>query len=252
MFKMPFTAMSLAGVFAASLAFTPIVAAQDQGYFTYVSFWAVPRSDWAAFEKQRTASDSTMQKLVADGTIVAWGDEVIRVHAENGYTHAEWMTATNRANLLKAIEVEWADATNSAFVATTKHHDEFLHTMAHGGKQASGATGYLRVVSWQAKPGAGEALEGYVMKTLKPNLDAEVAGGTIAMYNFDKQDIHADPPGAYFLAMLFPDGAAMDKFYADLAAAQKEDGTLGEVLENLTVVKEHRDDLGRVTAYQHK
>lgn len=65
-----------AAVFIGAIALgvaTP-AAAQDQGYYTYVSFWAVPRSDWAPFEKQEEASSSTMQKLVADGTIVAWGD----------------------------------------------------------------------------------------------------------------------------------------------------------------------------------
>ncbi|SRR6266567_3717856 len=253
MLKRFFTIASLASTVMLGLASLPApAAAQDQSYYTYVSFWAVPRSEWAAFEKQEEASNSTLQKLVADGTIVAWGDEAARVHEEDGYTHADWFTATSRANLLKALEVQWAGATNAAFVATTKHRDVFLQTLAHGGKTASGATGYIRVTDWKAKPGAESALEGYVMKTVKPRLDAAVANGTILMYNFDKEDIHSDAPGGYNLAIVFPNGEAIDKFFADLMAAGKEDPTVGQVLDGLTVAKEHRDGLGRVTAYQHK
>jgi hypothetical protein len=253
MFKRLFTVAPLACMVMLSLAFIPTpAAAQDQGYFTYVSFWAVPRSEWMAFEKQQKELGSTMQKLVTDGTIIAWGEDEARVHEENGYTHADFFTASSRANLLKALEIVWAGATNAAFVATTKHHDVFLNTLAHGGKTISEATGYLRVTFWQAKPGMAPALEGYVMKNLKPMLDKDVENGTLLMYNFDKEDVHTDSADAYNLALFFPNGEAIDKFFAELAAAEKADPTVGEVFENLTVAKAHHDTLGRVTAFEHK
>ena len=56
-----------------------------------------------------------------------------------------------------------------------------LETLAHGGKTSSGATGYVRVTFWQAKPGSEQALEGYVMKTVKPVLDAAVASANRAL-----------------------------------------------------------------------
>ena len=226
---------------------------QDQNYYTYVSQWAVPRGDWAAFEKEEKADEAIMQKLVSDGTIVAWGDEAARVHTVDGFTHADWFTATSRANLLKALEQLYANATNASFVATTKHADLFLHTLAHAGKTApAGTTGYLRVTFWQAKPGSGDALAGYVKSVVKPILDRDIANGTLLMYNFDEEDVHSTGPGGYNLALLFPDGASIDKFFDELAAAGKQDGTPEAVLDSLTVAKDHRDDLGRVTAYQHK
>lgn len=238
---------------ALGLTFVPSpAAAQDQNYYTYVSLWAVPRSDWAAFEKQDQVSASNMQKLVADGTIVAWGNENARVHQEDGYTYAEWFTATSRAALLKALENQWTGATNAAYVSTTKHHDLFLNTIAHGGKTASGGTGYIRVTYWKAKPGAEQALEAHVMKNIKPNLDSAVANGTLLMYNFDKEDVHTAEPGGYNLALVFPNGEAMDKFFSDLAARGKEDPATGQTLSNLTVEEAHRDTFGRVTAYGHK
>ena len=253
MFKRFFAPGLLLCAVAASVAVVPQpAAAQDHNYFTYVSWWAVPRDQWAAFDKQERESDAQMKSALADGTIVAWGDVAVRVHDESGYTHAEFLTATSREKLLKAVETEWSGASNAAYVSTTKHRDALLETLAHGGKASSGATGYVRVTQWQAKPGAEEALEAYVMKTVKPLLDRAVSSGTLLMYNFDKEDIHSDAPGGYNLALFFPDGAAMDKFFNDLAAAEKSDPTVGAVIDNLTVASEHRDTLSRLTAYGHE
>jgi hypothetical protein len=241
-----------------AIALSPIWAAaqannQEQSYYTYVSQWQVPRADWAAFEKQEKADDALMQKLVSDGTIIDWADENARVHTPDGFTHSDWFTATSRANLLKALEQLMGGATNPAFTSVTKHADLFLHTIAHGGKTAAdGTTGYLRVTFWQAKPGEGDALEHYVLSALKPMLDQDIENGSLLMYNFDEEDVHASQPGGYDLAMVFRDGAAFDKFFDELAASGKQNPGVEQVLDSLTVAKEHRDEFGRVTAYQHK
>jgi hypothetical protein len=244
--------MGCAVVLGSILVSAP-AGAQDQNYFTYVSDWAVPRAEWANFEKQEKADDATMQKLVADGTIISWGDATSRVHDESGYTHSNWFTATSRANLLKALELlSGSSSTSPALIATTKHADTFNRTLIHGGKTASGATGYLRVVFWKAKPGTEQALESYFKSMLKPTLDQDIENGTLLMFNFDTEEIHSDEPGGYALAMLFPDGAAMDKFFTDLAASEKQNPGAGDVLTSLTVTSEHRDSLNWVSAYQHK
>lgn len=248
-----FTAGSCIGAIVLGLALlSSPAAAQDQGYYTYVSYWAVPRNQWAAFEKQEDSLTPTMQKLIADGTLVAWGNNAVRVHQEDGYTHADWFEASSRAALLKALETLFATATNPSFSATTKHHDVLLHTLAHGGKTSSTTTGYVRVTYWKAKAGQEDALEAHVLKYLKPVLDADVENGTILMYNFHKEDVHTVEPGEYLLAITFPSGEAIDKFFADLAAAQKQNPTVAQVLNSLTVDEAHRDAFGKVMAFQHK
>lgn len=227
-------------------------AAQDQTYYTYVSEFAVPRTAWAACNKQENSDNSMYQGLVADGTIVDWGTLETRVHELDGYTHADFMTATSRANLLKALEKLWTTATNPCYAAATKHQDLFLETIAHGGKTVSNATGYLRVGFYQAKPGETKALQDLLLKKLKPMLDSEVANGTLLAYNLDTEDIHTSAPGAYNVAMLFPDGAAMDKFYSDLESTAKSDPTVLGALDALTIAKDHHDGLSRVTSFQHK
>ncbi len=254
MFKRFLTVLGLAFALSGSMLMAPRPAAAQQGqdYYTYVSEWAVPRAQWAAFEKQQEADIPRMKKLVADGTLVAWGNLQTRVHQEDGYTHAEWFTANSRANLLKALEEAWTTAANASYVAATKHYDLFLHTFAHGGKTVSNATGYLRVGFYQAKPGDADALQGLMMKDVKPVLDSAVADGTLLMYNLDTEDVHTSAPGAYNIAMLFPDGAAMDKFFSDLAAREKANPAVTQTLASLTVGKDHRDGFDRVTAYQHQ
>ena len=228
--------------------------AQDQGttYYTYVSQWTVPRAQWAAFAKEDQTTVASMKKAVADGLLVAWGTAETRVHTVDGFTHAEWFTATSRENLLKVLENQWTGATNASYVAATRHEDLLLHTIAHGGKAGASGAGYLRVASYQAKPGSEDALEGLLMGKVKSFIDDEVGKGNITLYNIDEEDIHTDMPGNYDLAMLFPDGAAMDRFYADFEAMGKSDPATGVAFQSLTIGKDHRDDLARVTAYQNK
>ena len=248
-------AMGFIGCLAACAAMllTPQAHAQDQDHFTYVSFWAVPRAGWADFEKQEKADDAIMQKLINDGTIVAFGDATVRVHGEEGWSHANWYTATSRAGALKALEVlSGSSSSTPALLTATKHRDEFLHTIAHGGKSVTNATGYLRVAGYDTKPGASEAFEDHFKSTLKTFLDKEIENGELLMYNFDKEEIHSNQPGGYNLAMLFPDAAAMDKFYASLAEQTKQNPGSLEVFDNLTVSQNHRDTLSWVTAYSHK
>jgi len=242
------TAVLLAGIMLRA----PASAQQSQDYYTYVSVWAVPRAQWAAFDKQQDSDTARMKKLVADGTLVAWGNEDVRVHQEDGYTHANWMTATSRANLMKALEEAWTTATNASFVGATKHYDLFLHTFAHGGKSTSSATGYLRVAFYRAKPGDSDAVQALMLSGLKPFLDSELSSGNLLMYNLDVEDVHTSAPGGFNVAVLFPDGAAMDKFFSDLAARRKAEPAYFQAIDGLTDSKDHRDDFGRVTSYQHQ
>jgi len=247
--------VALVCAFAACMLLTPTAApAQDQGttYYTYVSQWTVPRAQWAAFAKQDEAGAAAMQKSVADGLLVAWGNATMRVHTSDGFTHAEWFTATSRENLLKVLEQQWTGATNSNYAAATRHADLFLHTIAHGGKSGASGTGYLRVAFYQAKPGSEEALGSLLMGKVKPFFESEVSKGNLTLYNIDEEDIHSDMPGGYNLAMLFPDGAAIDKFYADYAAMGMSDPSTAKAFAGMTMNETHRDDFARVTAYQNK
>jgi hypothetical protein len=91
-----------------------------------------------------------------------------------------------------------------------------------------------------------------VKKYILPMLDADIAHGTVLMYNFDTEDIHTDAQGSYTLAVVYPSGEAMDRADARLAATMKDNPAVGEMVSNLTVSDAHRDYLGKISAHQHK
>jgi len=240
-----------------ALALTSFVVAspaqaQEQTHYTFVSYWAVPRAQWADFEKSQDQTNSVLERLVADGTLVAWGSSASLVHTEDGYTHADWFVSTTQAGITKTLEALRTASRSQALANTTKHADFMLHSIAHGGKTARATSGIIRVAFWRAKPGRGDDVEQFFKKYLQPDLDAGVADGSILMYNFDSQAIHTDAPGGYNLAVVYANGDGLDKSTAKLAAHAKEDPAAGEGFGAMLENGAHRDSLGRVLAYQHK
>lgn len=239
-----------------ALAFTSLVfapaQAQEPTHYTFVSWWAVPRAQWNDFEKSADQTNAIFERLVADGTLIAWGASALLVHSEEGYTHANWFVSTTQGGITKTLEAVRTSSRQQAFANTTKHSDLFLHSIAHGGKTGKATSGIVRVSIWRAKPGRGDDVEKFFEKYIKPDLDAGVADGSILMYNFDSQQIHTDAPGAYNLAVVYANGDGLDKASARLAAHAKEDPAAGEGFGSMLVNEAHRDSLGRVLAYQHK
>jgi|SRR5271155_2419873 len=230
---------------------TPALA-QDATHYTFVSFWAVPRAQWNDFEKAGADTAAILEKMVADGTVVSWGMGSSLVHTEDGYTHSTWFTSDTQAGILKTLDALQNASRTPQLAAATKHRDYFQHTLAHGGKTARANSGYVRVAAWQAKPGRGEDVEAFFKKYIQPDLDAAVADGSVLMYNFDTETIHTDAPGGYVLAVAYANGDGLDKAAAALARHAKEDPAAGEGFGAMLENKEHRDELFRLTGFQHK
>lgn len=236
------------GALSASVA----AQAHEPTHYTYVALWAVPRAQWTDFEKSREQARPVLEKLMSDGTLVAWSFDVILVHTEEGYTHANWFVSPNLAGIAKTLEALRPLSTGSAYGSVTKHSDLLLHTLVHNGKPTSITTGYLRVSIFQVKPGEGEHFEESFNKYFKPMLDAELADGTVLSYSFSTESIHTQPPGGYAVFVLYATAEGLDKGAADLAALLKENPAIGAASASETVGDAHRDGLGRVLAYAHK
>jgi hypothetical protein len=235
-----------------SLMVTTPAQAQEPTHYTFVSYWDVPRAQWNDFEKAEAQTNSILEGLVADGTLTAWGSGASLVHTEIGYTHFNWFVSETEGGIVKALTALATPSRGATYAGVTKHEDLLLHSIGHGGKTARATSGVIRVAMWRAKPGRGEDIENYFKKYIQPDLDAGVASGSILMYNFDNQAIHTDAPGAYNLAVVYATADGLDKSAAMLAAHAKENPAAGEGFEAMIEVKDHRDSLGRVLAYQHK
>lgn len=252
MIKRSFTILGVVCALAISALVAAAPAAQEQTHYTFVSFWAVPRAQWTDFEKAQEQTYSVLERLVGDGTLVAWGSDATLVHTEGGYTHGNWFVSNTQAGITKTLESLRSQSRTQALANTTKHMDLMLHTIAHGGKTARATSGYLRVAFWHAKPGRGDDVEQFFKKYIQPDLDAGVADGSVLMYNFDSQQIHTDAPGGYNLAVVYANGDGLDKSAASLAARAKENPAAGEGFGAMLETQAHRDDLSRILAFQHK
>ena len=73
-------ALAMAGAFVAPVqAQTAEVKAKPPMY-TYVSNWVIPRARWAEMDKANAANDKILDKAIATGTLVAYGEDWNLVH----------------------------------------------------------------------------------------------------------------------------------------------------------------------------
>ena len=58
--------------------------------YSYVSFWNIPRAQWSEMAKADAADQKILDKAIASGTIVGYGNDVNLVHQPDGSTHDDW------------------------------------------------------------------------------------------------------------------------------------------------------------------
>lgn len=91
--------------------------------YSYVSNWSIPRAQWAEMEKANAADQKILDKAMADGVILAYGDDVNLVHQADGMTHDDWWSSTSMAGLLKVLEEFYKSGSSvtPALLSATKH-----------------------------------------------------------------------------------------------------------------------------------
>ena len=65
--------------------------------YSYVSIWTIPRAQWGEMGKAGSANDEILKKALADGTLVAYGNDEEMIHQPDGSTHDSWWSATSMA-----------------------------------------------------------------------------------------------------------------------------------------------------------
>lgn len=215
--------------------------------YTYVSFFGVPRAQWPAYEKSLASGRKPFDSLLADGTILSYGDGVLEVHEGlNAPTHVGWFASSSVAGLMKTLAALRSAATTSADFAYTMHSDAITMSTMYNGKGGATESGYVLVQDWTPKPGHAEEFRDLITKYRKPSLDAQVADGTLSGYSLEEDLIHTDTPGSYTLIAVFPNAAAMDKFYAEIEALHAKQPLFGDVYSATVDYATHRDHLLRI------
>jgi hypothetical protein len=222
-------------------------ASQQPVVYTYVSFFGVPRAQWGAYEKNALSEHKVFDGLLADGTILSYGDGALEVHEGlNAPTHVGWFASSSMAGLMKALAALRTSAPPASEIAYTMHSDAITMSTTYNGKGGTTQSGYVLVQDWTPKPGHAEEFKDLLTKYRKPALDAAVADGTLSGYSVEEDLIHTETPGAYTLIAVFPNAAAMDKFYAEIEALHTKQPLFGDVYSATVDYAAHRDHLIRI------
>jgi hypothetical protein len=215
--------------------------------YTYVSFFGVPRAQWGAYEKGAASEHKVFDSLLADGTILSYGDGAMEVHEGlNAPTHVGWFTSSSMAGLMKALATLRTSAPPASEIAYTMHSDEITMSTMYNGKGGTTDSGYVLVQDWTPKPGHAEEFRDLITKYRKPSLDAQVADGTLSGYSVEEDLIHTETPGTYTLIAVFPNAGAMDKFYAEIESLHTKQPLFGDVYSSTVDYASHRDHLLRI------
>lgn len=249
----------LAGMFALALAVLLTVPAQAQTsevkekapMYTYVADWSIPRAQWGDMEKNMAADQSTLQKALASGTIVAYGDDEAMVHQSDGSTHDNWWSAMSMAGVLNVLDQFYKNggATAPVLANATKHFDSVYVSRYYNWHSGSFKGAYTHGSNYQLKPDAANNAVDILSKSfLVPFFEKLLADGTLHEYEIDTQAIHTESPSMFYLFYIASSAEALDKVNAALDQAIKSNPLSGPAFGSMVDFSSHRDDLARTNA----
>ena len=180
-----FAGLCALGMFAvwASLASAQMSDAKEKPpMYTYVSFWNIPRAQWAEMAKADAANQKILEKAIANGTLVGYGNDVNMIHQPDSNTHDDFWSATSMAGVLNVLDQFYKSGTASTGVLTsaTKHWDSILVSRHYNYHAGSWKDLYTQGASYKLKSSApDDAIETLSKSLIVPKLEKMITHGPI-------------------------------------------------------------------------
>ena len=249
------------GIFAvvvtlvAMAAWTTVASAQDEPkekppMYSYVAFWNIPRAQWADMDKNDAADQKILDKALADGAIVAYGNDLNLVHEVDGMTHDGWWSSMSMAAMLNVLEKFYKSGTvtSPVLASATKHSDGIFVSRYYNWRPGSYKNAYTRVGMYKLKPDVPErALEMLSKSFIVPMLEKLLADGSIVEYEIDTEAIHTQAPGTFWIDVISPNADGLDKLNAALRDSSKTNPLNGAAFTSMVDEAAHRDNLASST-----
>ena len=220
--------------------------------YTYESSWVFPRTRWGDVDKENAGSNQKiLGPALADGTLLGYGDDESLVHTADGPTHDNWWQASSMAGLLKVLEAFYKSGTvaSPVLVSSTKHWDGVFESRFYNWKAGSWKGAYGRASTWKLKADAPNDAVDILSKNLfVPLLEKLLADGAIVEYEIDEESIHTDSPDLFFVYIMAPTAAGLDKFNAAVSDGLKNAPLTGPAFASMIDFAPHRDQLVRANA----
>lgn len=228
------------------LAQTPEVKAKPAMY-SFVANWQFPRAAWPDAEKVTGPLNEVMQKALADGTIVAYGNDVSVVLQPDAETHDNKWSSMSMAGLVKVLNQLHAsrDAATPA-LNDAKERDEVYVSHFYNWKSGSTAGGYKHVAIYKLNTNASDnAITDLSQYLFAPVMEKLLADGAIVEYEIDTMAVHTAAPGMFVIVFVSPTPEGLDAEEAALHEAVKAAPLSGEALSLDVDHSDHRDELYR-------
>ncbi len=216
--------------------------------YSYIANWQIPRPHWAEMENANAADKAILDKALADGTIVGYGNDENLIHRTDGETHDNWWSAMSMAGLIKVLDQFYASSNiaSPALASATKHWDSILVSRYYNWHSGSWKNGYAHVGSYKLRADAPDnAIEMLSKNMVVPLLEKMLADGTIREYEIDTEAIHTEAPGTFWIIYVAPAPEGLDKVNAAIADTLKSQQLAGPAFSSLTDSSAHRDELVR-------
>jgi hypothetical protein len=218
--------------------------------YSYVGFWNIPRAQWAEMEKNNAAEQKILDKALADGAIVAYGNDLNIVHTSDGMTHDDWWSAMSMAAMLNVLDKFYKSGTGTSPVlaSATKHTDGIFVSRYYNWRSGTYKGAYTRVGYYKLKPDAPEhAIETLSKTFIVPLLEKLLADGSIVEYEIDTEAVHTEGPGAFWIDVISPNAEGLDKLNAALLDRVKTNPLAGQAFDSMIDSSAHRDSLSTST-----
>jgi hypothetical protein len=243
--------LAMAAVWALPASAQMSDAKEKPPMYTYVSFWNIPRAQWAEMAKADAGDQKILDKAVANGTLVGYGNDVNLVHSPDGETQDEWWSSTSMAGVLNVLDQFYksGNVTTGVLTTATKHWDEIFVSRHYNYHSGSWKDLYTQGSSYKLKATApDDAIETLSNSLIVPLLEKMLADGTIHEYEIDTQAIHTDEPGTFWIFYLGANAESIDKVNAAIRASLKANALAGPTFDSMVDYTVHRDFLARTTA----
>jgi len=217
--------------------------------YSYVADWSIPRAQWAEMEKASASDKAILDKAIANGSLVAYGDDTNLVHQPDATTHDDWWSSMSMAGLLNVLEEMTKSGTTPVLASATKHSDSIFVSRYYNWHSGSWKGAYTHVGFYKLKADApDDAIDVLSKNMIVPLLEKLLADGTLHEYEVDTQAIHTQAPDSFWILYIAANAEGLDKVNAALQGMSKANPLGGSAFGSMVDNTAHRDELSRTNA----
>ena len=202
-------------------------------------------------EKADAADQQVLDKAIASGNIVGYGNDVNLVHQPDGATHDDWWSSMSMAGLMNVLDTFYKNgsSTSPVLASATKHWDGIYVSRYYNWHPGSWKGLYSHTSSYKLKADApDDAVEMLSKNLIVPLLEKQLADGTIHEYEIDTEAVHTESPGTFWVTYIAANGEGLDKVTAAVREALKSNPLRGISFGAMTDSSAHRDYVSRTNA----